>query len=150
MIEVLFGESEAGAMKVAKNTIITGKVDGPTSVWIAGKKKPPERENCGWIEGTAEDVICLGFLLDVGNIRKDINSEYRKHLIYSMYAQEQCGKDEKMDAEVNAIMRLLLYRNGASKSIFGRWETNQGVVQRCTIFKVWVLSSVCQLTKISE
>lgn len=99
MIEVLFGESEAGAMKAAKNTIITGKVDGPTSVWIAGKKKPPERENCGWIEGTAEDVICLGFLLDIGNIREDISSEYRKHLIYSMYAREQWGKDEKMDAE---------------------------------------------------
>ena len=56
MIEVLFGESEAGAMKVAKNTIITGKVDAPTSVWIAGKKKPPERETCGWIEGTAEVI----------------------------------------------------------------------------------------------
>ena len=30
MIEVLFGESEAGAMKVAKNKIVIGKVDGPT------------------------------------------------------------------------------------------------------------------------
>ncbi len=96
MIEVLFGESEAGAMKAAKNTTITGKVDGPTSVWIAGKKKPPERENCGWIEGTAEDVICLGFLLDIGNIKENISSEYRKHLIYSMYVQEQWGKDEKI------------------------------------------------------
>ncbi len=100
MIEVLFGESEAGAMKVAKNTVITSKVDGPTSVWMAGKKKPPERENCGWIEGTAEEVICLGFLLDVGDIRENAGSEYRKQLIYSMYAQEQWGKDEKMDAEL--------------------------------------------------
>lgn len=106
MIEVLFGESEAGAMKVAKNTIITGKVDGPTAVWMAGKKKPLKRERGGWIEGTAEDVICLGFLLDIGNIREDISSEYRKQLIYSMYAQEQWGKDEKMDAE---LMQLCDY-----------------------------------------
>ena len=54
MIEVLFGESEAGAMKATKSTVIASKVDGPTSVWMAGKKKLPGRENCGWIEGTAE------------------------------------------------------------------------------------------------
>ena len=100
MVEVLFGESEAGAMKAAKNTVITVKVDGPTAVWTAGKKKSPKRENCGWIEGTAREVICLGFLLDIGDIREDISSEYRKHLIYSMYAQEQWGKDEEIDAEL--------------------------------------------------
>ena len=97
MIEVLFGESEAGAMKVAKNTVITGKVDGPTAVWTVGKKRPPERENCGWIEGTAQEVICLGFLLDIGNIREDVSSSYRKQLICSMYAQEQQGNDQRMD-----------------------------------------------------
>ena len=85
-------------MKATKSTVITGKADGPTAVWAAGKKKPPERENCGWIEGTAEEVICLGFLLDIGDIREDISSEYRKRLIYSMYAQEQWGKEEEADA----------------------------------------------------
>ena len=100
MIEVLFGDSEAASMKVAKNTIIKGKSDGPTTVWIGGKKKPPERENCGWIEGTTEEVICLGFLLDIGDIREDVGSEYRKHLIYSMYVQEQWGRDEEMNAEI--------------------------------------------------
>ncbi|MDO4322623.1 MAG: DUF3658 domain-containing protein [Lachnospiraceae bacterium] len=100
MIEILFGESEAGAMKAAKNTIITGKVDGPTAVWMAGRKKTPKKENCGWIEGTSEDVICLGFLLDIGNIREEVSSEYRRRLIYSMYAQEQWGKDAETDAEL--------------------------------------------------
>ena len=103
MIEVLFGDSEAGSMKVAKNTIITSKIDGPTSVWIGGKKKLPERENCGWIEGTAEEVICLGFLLDIGDIREDVGSEYRKHLIYSMYVQEQWGRDEEVNAEITKL-----------------------------------------------
>ena len=100
MIEVLFGESEACAMKAAKSTIITSKVDGPTAIWTAGKKKPPVRENCGWIEGTAEEVVCLGFLLDIGDIKEEVSSEYRKHLIHSMYAQELWGRDENADAEL--------------------------------------------------
>lgn len=42
MIEVLFGESEAASMKVAKNKIVIGTTNGPTSVWIAGKKHHPK------------------------------------------------------------------------------------------------------------
>lgn len=38
MIEILFGESEAGSMKAAKNKIVVGKVNGPVSVWMAGKR----------------------------------------------------------------------------------------------------------------
>lgn len=106
MIEVLFGENEAESMKVAKNTVITRKDDGPTSVWTAGKKKPPERENYGWIKGTAKEVICLGFLLDIGDIRKDASSEYRRQLIYTMYKREQWGNDEKIDTK---LMQLCDY-----------------------------------------
>lgn len=43
MIEILFGESEAGSMKAAKNKIVVGKVNGPVSVWMAGKKTPPQK-----------------------------------------------------------------------------------------------------------
>ncbi|MCM1268452.1 MAG: DUF1835 domain-containing protein [Bacteroidales bacterium] len=100
MIEVLFGESEAASMKAAKNTVITMKADGPTAVWTVGKKKLPEKENCGWIEGTAEEVICLGFLLDVGDIRESADSDYRRHMIYSMYAQKQWKKGGEMDTEL--------------------------------------------------
>ena len=79
------------------------KIDGPTSVWIAGKKKPPKREDSGWLEGTAEEVICLGFLLDIGDIRETIDSQYRKDLIYSLYAQEQWGKDPELDEELRNL-----------------------------------------------
>ena len=103
MIEVLFAESEAGSMKVAKNTVMFGKTDGPVSVWIAGKKKPPKREHTGWIEGTSEEVICLGFMLDIGDISGTIDSQYRKDLIYSLYAQEQWGKDPELDAELRDL-----------------------------------------------
>lgn len=100
MIEVLFGESEAAAMKVAKCTVIVGHVDGPTSIWMAGKKTLPERTFAGWVEGTAEEVVCLGFMLDIGNIKEPIDSQYRKNLIYSMYAQNQYGRSPEMDEEL--------------------------------------------------
>lgn len=103
MIEVLFGESEAGSMKVAKNTVVISKTDGPTSVWVAGKKKVPEREDSGWIEGTSSEVICMGFLLDIGDIKEKADSRYRKDLIYSMYAQGQWGKDAEMDEELSEL-----------------------------------------------
>ena len=41
MIEILFYESEAASMKAAKNKIVIGAVNGPTSVFAAGKKIPP-------------------------------------------------------------------------------------------------------------
>lgn len=93
MIEILFGESEAGSMKAAKNKIVIGAVNGPTSVWMAGKKTPPERPFTGWVEGTAEEVICLGFMMDVGNIKEPMDSLYRKELIYSLYAWNQWEQD---------------------------------------------------------
>lgn len=106
MIEVLFGESEAASMKVAKNTVIAGHVDGPTSVWIAGKKTPPERDFTGWVEGTREEVICLGFMLDIGNIKESVDSQYRKNLLYSMYTQNQYGRNMEIDEELRLIGKV--------------------------------------------
>lgn len=103
MIEVLFGESEAASMKAAKNKVIVGKVNGPTSVWMAGKKTPPQKPFSGWIEGASEEVICLGFIMDVGNIREPMESPYRKELIHSMYAQDQWAQDEEAEKKLKNI-----------------------------------------------
>lgn len=77
MIEVLFGESEAASMKAAKSMKIVGYVNGPTSVLVTGKETPPERTFAGWVEGTSEDVVCLGFMLDIGNIKELCPSRFR-------------------------------------------------------------------------
>ncbi len=107
MIEVLFGESEAASMKAAKNTIvIRGKTEGPVSVWLAGKKKASEKGTVRWIEGTPEEVICLGFMLDMGDIQEEIDSPYRKNLIDSMYAQEPRGKDPESDQESRKLSEV--------------------------------------------
>lgn len=100
MIEVLFGESEAGAMKAAKNKVVIGRVNGPTSVWMAGKKTPPEKPFCGWIEGTAAEVVCLNFMMDIGEIAEPVDSLYRRNLIYSMYAQDQWAQNEETKREL--------------------------------------------------
>lgn len=97
MIEVLFGESEAASMKAAKNTVVIGRVNGPISVWMAGKKRPPEKDFSGWVEGTPEEVVCLGFMLDVGDIKQPVEGAYRKELIYSLFAQNQYGRCGEME-----------------------------------------------------
>lgn len=62
MIEVLFSESEAGSMKVAKEY-----------------RSPPFEEN-------ESEVIALPFMLQIGDIQESIESTYRKNLIYEMYS----------------------------------------------------------------
>lgn len=42
-------------------------------------------------------------MLDIGDIRETIDSQYRKDLIYSLYAQEQWGKDPELDAELRNL-----------------------------------------------
>lgn len=120
MIEILFGESEAASMKVAKNTknskvrilkkveiysTVEGEetADGPTA-WIGNP--PSERKRTGrieWIEGKASEVICLGFMLDIGDIQKEVDSQYRQNMIYSMYAQNQWDQSSEMIEELKQV-----------------------------------------------
>lgn len=69
------------------------------------------------MEGTSEEVICLGFMLDIGNIKEPLDSPYRKNLIYSVYAQNQYRISPEMDEELkltgevysNELLRLKNY-----------------------------------------
>lgn len=74
MIEVLFGDSEAGAMKAALHS---GKL------------------------GT--DAVCLGFELDVGNIKEPVTGEYRAKLLYNLLYQRQWGADIEMKKELRQL-----------------------------------------------
>lgn len=136
MIEVLFGESEAGAMKVAKHKKVLGSVcDGPTVTVVIGEtgkageegrkltgqktvdektapdpgragiraktaKTAPMAKTVEWIQGTPDQVICLGFMLDMGDIKEAPDSLYRKNLIFSMLYQEQWEELEKYKDEL--------------------------------------------------
>lgn len=74
MIEVLFSESAAGSMKLVKQ-----------------ENMFPER---------IEDVICLNFMLDIGDIQKDVDSQYRQDLMCSMFFQGQYEEDEITEKEI--------------------------------------------------
>ena len=75
MIEIMFGESEAGAMKIALHSE----------------------------KGLGSDVICLPLMLDIGDISQRVLSKYRRDLLYKMLYQEQWGRDEEMKAEMKAL-----------------------------------------------
>lgn len=76
MVDVLFGESEAESMKIEKTT---------------QNLRDPDK------------VICLGFMMDVGDIKASADSQYRKDLIYSMYVQDQWGRDEELNKECQKL-----------------------------------------------
>lgn len=87
MIEVVFGESEGGAMKVAKNYKKPYDKKGPTA-WFG--KKPSKEEIDKMFEGEAvggdsSEVVCIPFMLDIGDITLPVDSDYRKNLILDMY-----------------------------------------------------------------
>lgn len=117
MIEVLFADSEATSMKAAKSTVIYSRIDGPTSVFIAGKKKPPEKRHSGWIEGSSEEVVCLGYNLDIGDIQKDIDSQYRKNLIFSLLNLDGILEEEKGYVDSHMQMQQLKVHLEAGESI---------------------------------
>lgn len=74
MIEVLFGDSEAGAMKMA---LKSGKL--------------------------GSDVICLGFALDIGDIQKPVLGSYREKLLCDLLYQEQWGIDSEMKDDLSRL-----------------------------------------------
>ena len=131
MIEVLFADSESASMKAAKSTVIYSKADGPTSVFIAGKKKPPKKEHSGWLEGSTDDVVCFGYMLDIGNIQKDIEGHYRKNLIFSMLDMETEEEIQNYADSFMQMQRLRIYLE-AGESI-RIWYSN-APYSRCGLY----------------
>lgn len=104
MIEILFGESEAASMKAAKcEQIYVSSNDGPTACFGAGKRKVPEKKDYSWIEGSSTEVVCLGFLLDIGDIQKEITGSYRKNLLLSLYNQNQWDGEDNYESELQEM-----------------------------------------------
>jgi hypothetical protein len=100
MIEVLFGESECGAMKVAKNYRKPDFDNGATG-WIGKKPSKEEFEKMfdgKSVGGNSSEVICIPFMLDIGDINVSIESDYRKKLIFDMYTLN--GMDDNSTLEV--------------------------------------------------
>jgi len=117
MIEVLFGESEASSMKVAKN-YKKPEYNDSAIAWFGDKPskgefgKMFERKAIG---GISSEVICLPFMLDIGDIDVSIVGEYRRKLILDMYTINGIDDDiiqklkDSWDKHLNEIERLKNY-----------------------------------------
>jgi len=115
MIEILFGDSEAGSMKAAKssNTTIIGGMNGPTS--YIGNPPQLDGKKIEWITGNSDEVICLAFMLDIGDIKESIDSQYRQDLILSMYTQN--GWDNSPEVLKELSMAGKMYINELNRLV---------------------------------
>lgn len=100
MLEILFGDSEACAMKIAKGTNKIRKADGPIAVFGDGKLRQKPKE---WISvpGTSDEVFRFPYLLDIGDIQKPFDSQYRYDLILSMHTQSGWDNSPEYMQELN-------------------------------------------------
>ena len=100
MIEILFGESEGGAMKLAKNYQQPDYEDGPTA-WLGEKPDKATFEDMfagEAVGGTSAEVIILPFMLDIGSLREPLDGTYRKKIILEQYGV-YWNEDEKEERE---------------------------------------------------
>lgn len=125
MIEVLFGESEAGAMKYAKSNrkIRKWNEDGLVSVYGDASLLPVREE---WISvpGNASEVICLPYMLDIGDIQKPFDSSYRKDMILSMYTQSGWDNSESFLRELEEAVLATMQEYGR---LFKMLESSRAV-----------------------
>lgn len=77
MVEVLFGESGAACMKIAIEKEV--------------------------ISGSADKVICLDLMLDIGDIKEKVDSYYRQNLIFNMYTQNSYDNSEDTLKEIQKV-----------------------------------------------
>ena len=100
MIEILFGESEGVAMKLAKNYQQPDYEDGPTA-WLGEKPDKATFEDMfagEAVGGTSAEVIILPFMLDIGSLREPLDGTYRKKIILEQYGV-YWNEDEKEERE---------------------------------------------------
>lgn len=103
MIDVLFGDSAAGGLKCAK----------------------------AHSEEFKNEVACLGFMTDIGDISETMFGEYRAGLICKMLYREQWGADPEMEKELKQLGRH--YTKEAAKV--------KHALERGEPVRVWVSSA---------
>lgn len=105
MVEILFGENEAGCMR--------------EYISLLRNKNYNNQE----IVGKIDDVIFLGFLLDIGDINEEVDSLYRKKLLCSRYEQELRGEYEKIDEELRKLCNVYYEELNRLKSYLSTGES---------------------------
>ena len=112
MIEVLFAEGEACSMKCAKSRLkrINSTRNGPTAV-IGNPPQNLERpEEWTAIPGTPDEVICLSYRMDIGDIRQPFDSVYRQEMILDLHMHgRQFASEAEREAARSELLRYQQY-----------------------------------------
>lgn len=92
MLEVVFNDSAKGAMTVAKKYRKEDMIFDP-NISDGDEKQQElfEREDLG---GSSEDVVCIGFNLDVGDITHEIDGDERKRTFIKLFSSIEFEQKE--------------------------------------------------------
>lgn len=99
MIEVVFSDSEKGAMKLAQNYNSNNMINSAVSIGFIGDK-PSKFEREKLFEGKAmggniQDIVCIGFMLDIGDITGEIDGIGRKNVFENIWGRFGFDQEEK-------------------------------------------------------
>lgn len=133
--EVLFSEGEAMAMKMAKHIQLYGRVEGPSSLWVLSKEEPPEKEEDRWLEGSTEDVVCLCYRLDIGELREELDSITRRRMLLSMYGKGKGQGSGGRNAEKTRVFGI--NDNGKLTERCQQMERLKEFLERGYTIRIW-------------
>lgn len=112
MIEIAFGESAAGALKLAKSMKQGDKINSTIAyIGANGKEQGEDEITCSWsgltMGGSSTDVVALTLALDIGDI-SDIETEMnaRKKLLDQMFENFPGASDAVWETNRLALARL--------------------------------------------
>ena len=92
MLEVVFNDSAKGAMIIAKKHGNEDVVREP--IVHTGDEESQQQFEGESIGGNAEDVVCIGFNLDVGDIAHEIDGDERKRTFVKLFGSIDFEQEE--------------------------------------------------------
>lgn len=92
MLEVVFNDSAKGAMTVAKKYRKEDMIFDPNI--SDGDEKQQELFEGEDLGGSSEDVVCIGFNLDVGDITHEIDGDERKRTFIKLFSSIEFEQKE--------------------------------------------------------
>lgn len=117
MIELAFGESAAGALKIAKSTKQGDPVNGAVAVFGGTRRerretlreaKKPRTWSGVTMEGSSKDVVALNLALDISDISDlDTDMKARKRFLDTCFSDYPGVSNEIWETNQQAIMRIL-------------------------------------------
>ena len=138
MIELAFGESPAGALKIAKSMKLGEHLSGAVAVFGGNKnEKRDEKKPRIWsgmtMEGSSKDVEALTLALDIGDISDmDTGMNARKKLLNDLFADFPGVSDEIWKTNQHALNRIQEARSTLEP--IRMWISPSDPVEMCGLY----------------